>query len=160
MKTTIILTLLVIVGCSSGNNQDIPIQPLKDYAINYFPCNTSKDIQCLEGELPILPEDIIHILKHRKIDEQFIIYNSLIASRLYSHHLVRARQSYGINQSHPVWEAFEKYSEISFNSEFETSAVIYSWLYKGHYNKDKLLNHEYNIMVNEHDNIEKGIYWQ
>lgn len=166
MKIILILSAILMLSCSSGNNQNMPIQPLIEYATNYVPCKSTPPhnaVDCIvgmEGELPPLPKKVAQILQNRKIDNELIIYNSLIASRLYSHHLVRAHQSYGINKKHPVWVVFEKYSEIPFNSEFETSSIIHTWLDKGNYKKHPLLKAEYEIMNREHTNIKNGIYWK
>lgn len=155
MKTAVIIILsILIIGCENGNNQDIPISPLKDYALNFKACNFT---DCVPFGLTPVPDDVLEVLKNKKIDKEFIIYNSLIAAKLYRQQIEKAGQSYEINKKHPVWVAFEKYSDIGLSSEFETSIVIYIWLSESEYTSNILLKTEFEAIDKKYKYIEAQV---
>ena len=155
MKISVIIILsILIIGCENGNNQNMPIGPLKDYALNFKACDFT---DCVPFGLAPVPDDVLEVLRNRKIDKEFIIYNSLIAAKLYRQQIEKAGQSYEINKSHPVWIAFEKYSGIEFSSEFETSIIIYGWLSESEYASDILLKTEFEAIDKKYKYIDAQV---
>lgn len=157
MRILILSLLLLLYGCHNKNDLNISIRPLKEYSINFKACDRE---DCVPFGLPSVPEEVAQVLENRVIDNEFIIYNSLIAAKLYRQQLERAHQSYGIDRKHPVWLAFKKYSREPLRGDFVSSSVIYEWLKRSDYRKNKLLKSELEAIDLELKNIENRIYWK
>jgi hypothetical protein len=125
----------------------MPIEPLKEYALNY---QFIEDPEKVNYELPELPPHVERVVKYRVIDEEYKQYVSLILARQYRSHITTAGQSYQIRKSHPLWVSFEKFSEIEFQPEYELSYVIYyNWLKPNRSHLNPLLRLEYEAIQKE-----------
>lgn len=139
------------------NRQELSIEPLKEYALAYQPCD-GESCYVEKGEKIVMkktffsmapiPKNVEYILKERVIDDEFIVYNSLIASRFLVSQLYYVNQSYQISTKHPVWRTFRKYSNIEFNDEFETSDIIYAWLRE---------NEQYQNLLDEYERMNSNM---
>lgn len=125
-KNAVILLITLLLSSCTTNNQEMNIDSLRDYALNY-PVTTKLD--SLRFVLPTLPAKVEDVVQNRIIDDEYMLYVSLILARHYRSQITIAGQSYIINKNHPLWVVFEKYSGIKFQSEYELSNVIYyNWL--------------------------------
>jgi hypothetical protein len=154
MKTIMLFITILLVACGS-NSQDMSVEALKVYALNY-PVAANPDE--MHFELEKLPDEIDDIARRRKIDNEFELYVSIILARHYRSHIANANQSYIIDKKHPLWKAFEKFSNIEFQPEYELSNVIYyNWLDPNREKLATLLLVEYEAIRNEHIRIDNAV---
>lgn len=157
IKIFCISLLFLLLGCESNSDSELPITELKDYALNFAPCDQP---DCTPFSLPPFPKEVNLVLKNRIIDDELIIYNSLILAKQYHAQLKRAHQSYEINRKHPSWIVFQKYSGEKITGELVLSHIIFDWLENSKYKNHEILLPVVNSIKEEKNKIERGVYWK
>lgn len=147
MKVIVTILISMLLVACGGNDKVMEIGVLKEYALKF---QVKTNHASLNFTLPALPPDVENVVKHRIIDDEYKLYVSLILARHYRSHITIAGQSYLIVKDHPLWVAFEKYSGIDFQSEYELSNVIYyNWLAPNSSSLDPLFKVEYESIKKE-----------
>ncbi len=165
MKYLLIILLICASGCQSSNVSSISIGPLKDYALKYNPCLEEEDCSPF-FHLPEVPATVEKVLEASKIDNDFIIYNTLIMLKLYRAQLERAHQSYDLRRqpgrsNRPILVAFSKYSGTAVSGEFVSSDISYLWVREQKQLIDNsLIIAEMKRIEKVLSNIEAGVYWK
>ncbi len=158
------ILLIALMGCEKNNTLSLSIEPLKNYSLNYSPCFEEKECDQF-FYLPDLPQNVQYTIEKRKIDDEFILYNTLIMLKLYRAHLERAHQSYDLrpysrSNKNPILQAFHKYSGVKITGEFLSSSISYEWVLKQQRLLDNpIINKELKRIKLVLDNIDKGVYW-
>jgi hypothetical protein len=113
--------LLAAVFAYSWNRrrEDISIDPLKKYAMNYEPCKDElsnpvlrdSGIWCIQPPIP--PKDVLFVLNKRKIDEEYKEWVLLIFLKLYEKQLILYNQSFEVRDAPFFLKRFNVESELN-----------------------------------------------
>jgi hypothetical protein len=117
--------------------------------------------------LPDVPLAVENVLVKREVDNELMIYNTLIILKLYRAQLKRSHQSYDIRGSlsyskrNPILQAFSSYSGVRVSGDFVSSDIGYHWAKKQVLiNTNPQILRELEKTEKIRSDIDRGLFWK